>query len=295
MPTISMTGFGRSQGEKKGLQLLVEIRSVNHRFADVVFRLPNNFPISESELGKLVKANVTRGRIEVLIQQSFECLNNQKIIFKKPNFENYLSSVRSAYKLAGVKYDASVAVANALTHREILDFANGEDGSQVVDQKWAMSIVKEALKKFTEHRRSEGKALEAEIVGHLKSLQALLKKIIKLSANEPKLAFDRLSERVEKLLSVQNMDRDRLMQEVAFLADKADITEEISRLGIHVDQFYKYLQQSGGGRKLDFLIQEIVRELNTIGSKSQQSEITMLVVEGKSTVEKLREQVQNIE
>lgn len=85
------------------------------------------------------------------------------------------------------------------------------------------------------------------------------------------------------------------MQEVAFLADKADVTEEISRLGIHIDQFYKYLQQSAGGRKLDFLVQEIVRELNTIGSKSQQSEITMLIVEGKSTVEKLREQIQNIE
>jgi uncharacterized protein (TIGR00255 family) len=295
MPTISMTGFGRSQGEKKGLQLLVEIKSVNHRFADVVFRLPNNFPISEPDLTKLIKANVVRGRIEVSIHQSVERSSNQKIVFNKSVFGDYLSSVKTAYKLAGEKFDVTTAINNALTRREILDFVNGEESQQVVDPKWAVTIVKKALKQFMEHRSSEGKALELELNSHLKILEGLLKKIIKLSAKEPQLALDRLSERVEKLLSQQNLERDRLMQEVAFLADKADVTEEISRLGIHIEQFYKYLQQSSGGRKLDFLVQEIVRELNTIGSKSQQSEITMLVVEGKSTVEKLREQIQNIE
>jgi len=291
-----MTGFGRGRVEYGSCEIVVEVKSVNHRFLDIVCKLPPVYSSFEIDLLKLVKSKLNRGRVEIFVSRVDKGESEIDIQFNKALFDVYLAQVREALK--GLSSEANailpLVVANLLGKREIL-----EPISREVDSTPELAAVSAALEQavtqLCEMRKLEGEALEKEVRTLLQDLERVVDKIGTRTGRTPAEFKQRLEQRLERLAPGLTVDQDRLALEVALLADRIDITEELARLRSHLTQFASIVSNGEGGRKLDFLIQEMSREINTAGSKAQDSEITALVIEGKATAEKLKEQVQNIE
>jgi len=295
MPLVSMTGFGSSQGSTRGVELNVEIRTVNHRFLDINCKLPQTYARFEPEISKVLRGALKRGRVDVTVLRSEKSDERYETKFNEDLFRSYVDITRHALKLAGLKEKSALPIAlpHILFRREVLEVGGSSAGT---DEDWSFlePAVRAAVKGLCEMREAEGKALEAELVAQTNALQQIAKQIKELSEKTPQSFAERLKARLDRIGDV-TVDPARLAQEVAILADRIDVTEELVRLESHLQQFRQVMSGSEGGRKLEFLLQEIGREINTTGSKSQNSEITTLVVEAKAVVEKLREQVLNIE
>lgn len=296
MPIHSMTGFGEARAEEGGVTLSVEMKSVNHRFLDIVWRLPSGYARFENELAKLVRASVARGRIEVSVSRAETKEPAYEVRFNQELFDSYLNSVKAALQHAAITdaQSLSAATLQIVNKREVLELAAIETSTEA-EYGLLERTLKEALARLVQMRDAEGAELEKEVRSHLSSLEATMKAVQKKSESTPIDFKARLTARLERTSPGVELDPQRLMQEVALLADRIDVTEELARLNSHFLQFKKVLDEAQGGRKLEFLLQEFGREINTIGSKAQNSEITTLVVDAKATVEKLREQVANIE
>ncbi len=301
MAIISMTGYGEARGslERAGapsVNISVELRTVNHRFLDVNVKLPQAYSRFENDVVRLIRSELKRGRVDVVITRCEAGQDQLQTKFDEAAFGVYLAITKKALKIAGLEEKTALPIAlpNILFRREVLEISSGE---QDVSEEWGTLelLVRQATTRLTEMRCREGDALERELLGQLEMLRQLGKGIKAFSEQAPTLFQERLRGRLERLNAGIEIDPQRLAQEVAILADRVDVTEELVRLQSHLDQFAQIISQGEGGRKLEFLLQEIGREINTTGSKSQQSEITKLVVEGKSVVEKIREQVLNIE
>jgi uncharacterized protein (TIGR00255 family) len=279
-----MTGFGRGVAEHAGVRATVDIRSVNHRFIDLKLRAQVSAGL-EDAIGAKIKAAVERGAISVSI---------------------HLDKPRGA---GVIKLDVARAV-----HAELLALAHELEIAEpdlalvlaqpgvvapqdVVEPDAAvLAALDAALAQLAEMRAREGSALATELAARLDELAGLRGKIDAIAAHVPEQLQKRLHERVRRLLGDDSVDPQRLAQEIALLAERADVTEELVRLGSHLEQARALVRgNAAAGRRLEFLVQEIGRELNTIGSKSQDAEITSHVVEAKAILEKLREQVQNVE
>jgi len=295
MAISSMTGFGSAQGSAGAAEIGVEVRSVNHRFLDVNFRLPSNYSRFEQDLSRMLKAVLKRGRVDFTITRSDSVSERVATKFNEEAFRSYLEITRRAIKLAGLKERSAlpVAIPQILARREVLEVGTVE---KTQDDDWPIveKLAREAIEKLSQMRAVEGATLEQELLSQLDSLSEIAKKIRLHSEKTPLQFAERLKARLDKLSEIE-LDPARLAQEVAVLADRIDVTEELVRLDSHISQFRQALSGADGGRKLEFLIQEIGREVNTTGSKSQNGEITVLVVEAKAVLERLREQVLNIE
>lgn len=286
-----MTGFGRGVAEQGGLRATVDIRAVNHRFLDLKLRGAALAPAVEEAVNAKVRAAVERGAVTV--------------------------SINIARAVSGGGAGAIDLAAAVAAHAQLAELAQrlglpgpdlalvlaqpGVTGSgERLDEEEApvLPALDAALAQLEQMRRSEGAALAAELGLRFDELVALRLSVARLAAAVPAQVTRRLQERLGRLLEGQELALDpaRLAQEVAVLADRADVTEELVRLASHLDQARALVTGPGAvGRRLDFLVQEIGRELNTIGSKSTATEISAAIVEGKATLEKVREQIQNVE
>lgn len=290
----SMTGFARYENQNGELTCKVEIKSVNNRFIDINTRLPKSLAALELPLKKLVKSKCARGSFDISI--SLESNGQSGANFEiKPNLPlaaQYLKAfnqIRDDLKLQG-----EIDINAILGQRDIVkpELKEADDSSEET----VTSTVEKTLSDLIKMREDEGANLEKDIISQIKGIEKLGGAIKSLQSTTVQEFQDRLKEKIQTLTNGMELDPARMAQETALLADRCDVTEEIIRLKSHLDQFYKLAESDGPqGRKLEFLTQEINREVNTIGSKTIDIEVSKAVIEMKSRLEKIREQLANIE
>ncbi|MDH3503654.1 MAG: YicC family protein [Nitrospirota bacterium] len=290
----SMTGFGKRESLCQGTMVGVEIRSVNHRFCEMMMRLPK--PLSHMELGlkEQVKRICERGRIELTVTMNGGGSGaNKTVQVDRAMASRYVQGLRDLqreFKLSGT-VDVNVVAG----FRDL--FFTSEESTVIKDvPKVVEGLVQRALTDLEKMRKKEGTALQKDLLQRVQIVEGRLQVIQQRIPLALQVSADRLKARVAKLLEGERVNEDRIAQEIAMLAERSDVTEELTRLKSHVAQFHSALKSKDPvGKRLDFLLQEMGREVNTIGSKASDSEISAQVVDLKSELEKIREQVQNIE
>jgi len=287
-----MTGYGRGKAEQDTIKVTVEMKTVNHRFCEFVIRLPRQLLVFEDKLKRKANEYIRRGRAEIFITVEGEGLVSKKLKVDwelSDQFFSMMDKVKEKYQL-----DTSVSLRDVLQLEELLSVEEEPTENKDMEQVLFTAFM-EALDKLKEMRLQEGVELYNDLQGQLEKFQVV---VAELKQYAPSVG-DQYRERLaQKLTDFTNgvLEESRLLTEVAIFADKADINEELTRLESHKIQFLDTLEQTEPiGRKLDFLVQEMNREVNTIGSKANDSIITKNVVEMKSLLEKMKEQVQNIE
>lgn len=289
-----MTGYGRAEVTKKGKTATVEVRSVNSRFLEVSARLPRTLSQRENDVKELVRKYVNRGKVSVVVTLEAETNGAAPL---KINVDAAKAYYRLLEQLRNeVKLKEPVSLSHLLQFSEVLEAAEGSESGekewQVVEQ-----AMHRAMKEFNQMREKEGKELAKDLKKRIEWIGATLEKIEKLSKSRIPEERQRLYERVAQLLEDKIViDQNRLELEIVLLSEKLDVTEECVRYRSHNKFFLEAMaNEDSAGRKLNFLVQEMNREANTIGSKSSDSAIAHLVVRLKEELEKVREQIQNIE
>ncbi len=290
---FSMTGYGRSEKESELQKVLIEMKAVNHRYCDVVLKIPKKMAMFEDRMKKMVKAKINRGRVEIYM--NFEEQRGEDFVVS-PNYA-VLDQYKAALEDIKGKYNISREFdLNLLTRfQDVFSIEYKEIDEEAI---WTLveSAVNEALNSLVEMRLIEGNKLLEDINGRILTIKSIIKKLEERSPEIVVLHKAKMKERISELLEDIELDESKLAQEVAYFADKTSITEELVRLDSHLDQLGNiFNEEKSIGRKLDFLLQEINREINTIGSKSPDVDISNYVIELKSEFEKIREQIQNIE
>ncbi len=290
----SMTGFGRGESFNELQNFNVEIKTVNHRYNDIIIKMPKHLNYLEEEIKKLIKAKILRGRVEVFIKLEYDEGSASKVNVDLP--------LARAYRDAIQELQDDLGMEDILNIRDLLRFTDIIKTEKIeMDEDETWNILKSALIDAIEEvvlmREKEGIELSNDIKVQVEKIETYLEEIQSRSGTVVEEAKEKLELRISELLdSEYEIDEEKLANEIVFLADKSDINEEIVRFKSHIDQLLNTIKEDDAvGRRLDFLIQEINREVNTIGSKSSDIEITRNVVNIKSEIEKIREQVQNIE
>ena len=288
----SMTGFGRGKYEKDGRTYTVEIKSVNHKYSDINVRVPRFLNSVEDTIRKRVAKSISRGKVDVFVY--FENSSSQGTT-KRVNREfakEYIKELKILSEETGVKFDLSVIDVSKFP--EILKIEDTQDEELIANE--LMIAVDDALEKFITMREIEGNKLIEDIEKRVYVIKDKVNQITKYSGTLVEDYMKKLEQRVTEYMNNQAIDENRLMQEIVIFSDKSSIEEELTRLKSHINQFLNLIKQSSPiGKKIDFLIQEMNREINTIGSKANCLEITNLVIELKTEVENIREQIQNVE
>ena len=290
----SMTGYGRAKKEIGGRDILVEIKSVNNRYLDCTVKLPRLFGFLEEKIKSFLSAKgISRGKVEVFV--SIDILEEIGISVEldRAYAESYIAALRRLSEEFGLANDISVM--SVAANRDIFSVRKAGDD---MDREWAnvLPVLEEATDAFIASRLREGENMKADILAKKARVEELAKEIAPLSKEDIKNQYAKLEARIKNLLGDVAVDESRLITECAVFADKVAIDEELVRLASHFEAFDNILlSDEPVGRKLDFLLQEINRETNTIGSKACDVNIAKLVVEIKSELEKIREQIQNIE
>lgn len=290
----SMTGYGRGlhSSEKVGI-ISIELKSVNQRFRDISIRLPGALSPLERQIKKKIEATIERGKIDVYVKVDVTTTEEGLFEANIPLAKNYMATLNKLKKELDIS-DVPTLM-NIAAMPDIINIKKLETD----DISWEeLSIpVKEALKTFDEMRSCEGEALSTDMHNRLSKINTISDNINIRQPDITKIYFEKLKKRITSLTEGLELDESRLAQEAAIIADKSDITEEIVRLKSHINQFRELLESASGavGRKLDFLLQEMNREANTIGSKCNDAKTTADVVDMKGEIERIKEQVQNIE
>lgn len=289
----SMTGYGRGEWQADDKRIEAEIRSFNHRYLDISIRLPRKLNPLEGQVRNLLKQRVSRGRLEVSVQLEDTSAGEQKL-------ELDLSLAKDIHSALGI-LQKTLNLPGEIRLETLANFRDlfvRKEKEVDLEKEWASLQIslENALTSLDQMRQNEGLNLRNDFLDRLKTVEDLVQKIADQSPFSLKAARDRLAERVAELSGGLEVDPSRLAQEVAFLAERSDITEELVRLKSHLNQFREMLDRPEPmGRKMEFLLQEFNREANTIGSKANDAGISHLTVEIKSELEKMREQVQNVE
>jgi len=290
----SMTGFGKGIAQYENFTITVYAKSVNSRYLDIVLRLPKRYSALEEKIRKRVTEVFKRGKIEIQIKYSGKPQQEKEIIIDYQlarKIKNSLSQLKS-----NLGFEEALSFSDFLRFR---DFLFVEELEEEVEKLWeeVAPALNEALKLLKDSRLKEGEYLKEVITSHLNELKVLIKEVEKLKPEVIEENKKKLRERVEKLmaeLSLKNLDENRFYQELTYLMDRLDFTEEIERLKVHVAHFEKTMEEERCGRKLDFLCQEMFREANTMSNKAQSPKISFIAVHIKDLIEKLREQIQNV-
>lgn len=288
-----MTGFGRSEGETRFGKVLVESRSVNHRYSDINVKLPKRLIPFENRIKEIIRSQVSRGRVDVSIK--IDALEGEKIQLQVDSnlAEQYVQALQTLKEKFQLKGEITLEL---LAGAKDLISVKEENGD--IEPLWQelVQILKDSLQEMDEMKCQEGELLARDIQMRLERIRIQLQEIEIQSGSYLQAYQTRFRERIQFLLGGVEVDLSRLYQEIALLAERMDITEELVRAKSHLQQFGQFLEaKEPVGRKMDFLVQEIHREVNTISSKASDAEISKRVVEIKSELEKIREQVQNIE
>jgi uncharacterized protein (TIGR00255 family) len=289
----SMTGFGRGDGETTLGKVFVETRSVNHRYCDINIKLPKRLIPFENRIKEMIRAQVSRGRIDIFLKLDNLGEENVHLSVDLHLAEQYYQALQSLKESLHLRDKITLElVAGA---KDVIT-AKEETGDLEPFWQEVLPILKRSFQDLDDMKRSEGEILSKDLQQRLGRIVQQLEEIKHLSASRPEAYRNRLYERVRSLLGGIDVDPSRFQQEVALLAERTDITEEIVRAESHFAQFLTLLKaEEPVGRKMDFLLQEMNREVNTVSAKANDAEISQRVVEIKAELEKIREQVQNIE
>lgn len=288
----SMTGFGRATYEVDGRTYTVEIKSVNHKYNDINIRLPRFLNSIEDELRKQIQNSISRGKIDVFINFDNYSDKGYNIKINRNLAKEYLTELKSLADETGVPFELSVIDVSKLP--DILKME--EDGDEELIAGELKVALSEALKNFVDMRTKEGEKLAEDMKKRVDWIEAKVSEISKFSSTLVEEYIEKLETRVKELMKTDVVDETRLAQEIVIYSDKCSIEEELTRLKSHILQFNDLLKGSSPiGKKFDFLVQEMNREVNTIGSKANCLEITNRVIDIKTEIENIREQIQNIE
>lgn len=289
----SMTGFGREQGVIDGYEILVEIRSVNHRYFEFSSRVPRSFGYLDEKLKSLLSERISRGKVEASVTIFKTEGAEAEIEVNLDIAEGYVNALREANKTLQLTDD--LALSSIMRFSDVFKIQKVQDDEEVI---WnaVKQICIGALDKFIEMRKVEGEKMFDDISSRLDFIEEKTCEIEKLSPQITENYSNRLYARIKETLGDKDIDEQRILTEVAVFADKTAVDEETVRLHSHISQFRELINSDEPvGRKLDFLVQELNREVNTIGSKGQDLSVTKTVVDLKAEIEKIREQIQNIE
>ncbi len=289
----SMTGYGRAINTIEDREITVEIRSVNNRYLDCNVKLPRIYSYIEDRVKQLVKEHVSRGKVDVYISVINTTGEEVKISLNKPVLEGYLAAMQQVAAEYPVRDDISV---NSLTRLPDVFVTEKPDVDEEARGAEILSVVCAALDQYDAMRTTEGAALEQDLLNRRGTILSLVEKVEERSPVTVAEYRARLFAKMQEVLESSSIDESRILSEAAVFADKVAVDEETVRLRSHLDQLQQMLSSGGAiGRKLDFLLQEMNREANTIGSKGNDLEQARTVVDIKAELEKIREQVQNIE
>ena len=289
----SMTGFGRAQKTVGVFDVTVEIKAVNHKYFEFASRVPRNYMFLEEPLKAFLKERIARGKIEAYVTVENTAQDDAVISINRSFADGYVAALRELAEIYGLRDDISVATVSR--HSDVFEIKRNEVlEEEIVDA--VLQTADEAVVNFVKMREIEGEKLKADVISRA---NFILDKVAFVESRSPETVRqyrERLDEKIRDLLGDAQVDEQRLLTEVAIFADKVAVAEETVRLRSHISQMFDMLEGDAAiGRKLDFLVQEMNREANTIGSKAQDIEIAHTVVDIKSEIEKIREQIQNIE
>ena len=289
----SMTGYGKSKLEINGRSYSVEIKSVNYRYCDISVRLPRNISFYENDIKKLISNNISRGKVDVFVEYTNYTNEGKDVVINKDLAKLYIRELKELATEEGL--NDSIRITEITKMPDVLQLKNNEGENDVI-LKELSECTKQAVNNFVEMRRAEGEKIKIDLQNRLNNIKGLVSNI---SANTTGLIEEyvvKLGERIKEILKTDVVDENRLAQEIVIFADKSSVQEELTRLDSHIAQFENLLKDENAlGKKLDFIIQEMNREANTIASKSVKLEITNAVIEIKTELEDIREQIQNIE
>ena len=288
-----MTGYGRAVGAFADKQITVELRSVNNRYLDCTVKLPRLYAFCEDAVKQAVKQSVSRGKVDVYVTVNLTQSTDVSIGLNRPVLEGYLSALRSIAEGYPVRDDVSVSALSRLP--DVFTVEKAEQDEDLLKSQ-LLSVLDEALRGYDAMRCAEGEALARDLSA---KADGILERVAVVEARSPRSVAEyreRLYAKMQEVLQSTTVDETRILTEAAIFADKVAVDEETVRLRSHLDQLRTMLSSGEPiGRKLDFLMQEINRETNTIGSKCADLEISRVVVDMKAELEKIREQIQNIE
>ena len=289
----SMTGFGRSTYENEGREYIIEIKSVNNRFTDINIKMPRNLNYLEEKIRKQILSNISRGKVEVSIQ-----LNNNSDLGKKINLNTDIAN-RYIEELKKLTEETNIIdninIMDIAKFPDVLNIKIDEEAEEIIEKELFIALDS-AIDSFLDMRQKEGSKIKVDLENRIEVIKRKIEQISSISAGLVDEYVVKLETRIKELLKTDVVDQTRLAQEVVIYSDKCSVEEEITRLKSHISQFLNLLNENIAiGKKLDFLIQEMNRETNTIGSKANNLEITNFVVDIKTELENIREQIQNIE
>lgn len=289
----SMTGFGRSTYENEGREYIIEIKSVNNRFNDINIKMPRNLNYLEEKIRKQILSNISRGKVEVSIQ-----LNNNSDLGKKINLntdiaKKYIEELKKLTKETNII--DNINIMDIAKFPDVLNIKIDEEAEEIIEKELFIALDS-AINSFLDMRQKEGSKIKVDLENRIEVIKQKIEQISSISTGLVDEYIVKLEARIKELLKTDVVDESRLAQEVVIYSDKCSVEEEITRLKSHISQFLNLLNENIAiGKKLDFLIQEMNRETNTIGSKANNLEITNFVVDIKTELENIREQIQNIE
>lgn len=289
----SMTGFGRHQETVDGWTITVELKSVNHRYFEYTSRLPRAYGFLDDKLKKLLQNAISRGKVEIYVSLEAAEVSDTYVAVNEPLAKAYLEALQSMAETLSVRDDISVM--NVARFPDVLTVRKTEADEEAV---WnaVQPVAQAALEKFLSMREQEGNRMREDVLSRRLFLLSAVAQVEERSPQTVREHMQKVEARMRELLGTVTVDEQRLLTEAALFADKIATAEETVRLRSHLDQLETLMNsEEPVGRKLDFLIQEINRETNTIGSKAQDLQLAQVVVDMKSEIEKIREQIQNIE
>ena len=288
-----MTGYGRGQATVDGTDILVEIKSVNNRYYDFSARLPRMYGYLEEKLKTFMNGSISRGKIEVSVSIYNSGSKSEEISINLDVANGYINALREANQSLGLTDDITLSHVSRFPEVFIVKKIIEDEESVWNNIK---PVAEEAVAKFVAMRETEGEKMKEDLSSRLDFILSKVEEVEKISPTTTENYRNRLYQKLKDVLSDNNIDEQRILTEAAISSEKVAVDEETVRLRSHISQFRELLETDEPvGRKLDFLVQEMNRESNTIGSKAQDIAITKIVVDGKSEIEKIREQIQNIE
>ncbi len=289
----SMTGFGRSKLEVNSREYIVEIKSVNHKYSDISIKLPRNIMCFEEKIKKIISNNISRGKIDVFVTFNNYSEEGKDVIINKELAKNYINQLKELAIENGL--DDKIRVTEITKMPDVMQLKIEDDESDVI---WSEleQCVNLAVENFVSMREAEGERIKQDLLVRIDNVEKLVNGIFSHTTGLIEEYVVKLRERIKEILQTDVVDEARLAQEIVIYADKCSVEEELTRLRSHIAQFRNLLEtKEPVGKKIDFLIQEMNRETNTIASKSVKLDITNLAIEIKTAMEDIREQIQNIE
>ena len=289
----SMTGYGRGKYEKDFREYSVEIKSVNNRYSDVLIKTPRNLSFLEETIKKLISNSIVRGKVEVFITFANNSDKGRNIAINSELAKKYIEEMKKLAEETNI--NSNIEVIDVMKMPDVLNTKVDEEDEKIITEE-LVQCTKEAIKSFIEMRETEGEKIKEDLEERAKLISEKIDKINSISTGLVKEYIVKLERRVNELLKPNLIDEARLAQEIVLYSDKCSVEEEITRMRSHISQFLNLLNKdTSNGKRIDFLIQEMNRETNTIGSKANNLDITNYVVDIKTELENIREQIQNIE